>query len=556
MKPSVMLIFCSLAIVSVSPATDITTRPQTKEVLVYLQNARINAVAEVDIVPGTYNIVFEEVSQYLLENSVQVKGYADFTILSVVTKKNYIGETKKDPKLKAVEDSIDTYNLKLDLLRDQISSLDEELAMVKSNRSIGGANSGVSTTELEKAADFFRRRTLDINNMQTQNSIKEKELVMKIAGLNSQLDVLKNQESKVYTEITIAVKSNVAAKAKIDLSYMVGQAGWTPFYDIKSESLSEPLIILSKANVYQSTGEDWKKVKLSLSTGNPNLSNTRPVLNPFTLSFADPRTRNYKIGYEKNMELPASNTMGVFKSQELQSVEIRGARSDGDEYYIDGVKVKGTDKSSAYTANTENTTNNIFDISIPYTIPTDGKEYVVEIQEYKVPAVYTYSSIPKLDNDAFLLANLINWDQTGLLPGVANLFNEGMFVGKSYFETRVTSDTIPISMGREKNIILERKKVKSFTEKIVLGTAKRTTLEFEITLRNKKKDEAEIIIEDQIPLSSAEEVTVELINPGNADYTKETGKLAWTIKLKPSESKTLKFGYIIKYPKRYNISNL
>ena len=71
-----------------------------------------------------------------------------------------------------------------------------------------------------------------------------------------------------------------------------------------------------------------------------------------------------------------------------------------------------------------------------------------------------------------------------------------------------------------------------------------------------KKDEAEIIIEDQIPLSSAEEVTVELINPSNADYTKETGKLSWNLKLKPSESKTLKFGYIIKYPKRYNISNL
>jgi uncharacterized protein (TIGR02231 family) len=213
-------------------------------------------------------------------------------------------------------------------------------------------------------------------------------------------------------------------------------------------------------------------------------------------------------------------------------------------------------RASNYTSNTENQTNNIFEISIPYNIPSDGKEYVVAIQEYKAPAVYSYSAIPKLDKDAFLLANLINWDQTGLLPGEANLFNEGTFVGKSYFETRVTNDTIPVSLGREKNIILDRKKVKSFTEKNFTGGTKKTTLEFEIIVRNKKKAEVEITIEDQIPLSNTEEVTIELINGSNATYVKETGKLKWVIKLKPSESNTLKFGYIIKYPKKYNISNL
>ena len=221
--------------------------------------------------------------------------------------------------------------------------------------------------------------------------------------------------------------------------------------------------------------------------------------------------------------------------------------------YMDGKK---SNASSNYTNNTENQTNNIFEISIPYNIPSDGKEYVVAIQEYKAPAVYSYTAIPKLDKDAFLLANLINWDQTGLLPGEANLFNEGTFVGKSYFETRVTNDTIPVSLGREKNIILDRKKVKSFTEKNFTGGTKKTTLEFEIMVRNKKKAEVEITIEDQIPLSNTEEVTIELINGSNATYVKETGKLKWIIKLTPSESNTLKFGYIIKYPKKYNISNL
>jgi uncharacterized protein (TIGR02231 family) len=425
--------------------------------------------------------------------------------------------------------------------------------------SIQGDNIGVSTLELEKMANFYRVRVLEIRNKLTENEKKQGKLREKNTALQNQLIQLKNQQTKVFSEITLAVKCNATSKSKIQLSYMVSNAGWAPFYDIKSESLTEPITILSKANVYQNTGEDWKNVKLSLSTGNPNNNNTKPVLNPYTLVLNNP-DQMYRKSYGKNIELQNSNTIAIGgapsaygDARESEKTNVRGGRNNTDEVYTDGKK---SNASFNYTNNTENQTNNIFEISIPYNIPSDGKEYVVAIQEYKAPAVYSYTAIPKLDKDAFLLANLINWDQTGLLPGEANLFNEGTFVGKSYFETRVTNDTIPVSLGREKNIILDRKKVKSFTEKNFTGGTKKTTLEFEIMVRNKKKAEVEITIEDQIPLSNTEEVTIELINGSNATYVKETGKLKWVIKLKPSESNTLKFGYIIKYPKKYNISNL
>lgn len=547
------LLLLTCLITSFVQAADITVKPQTKEVLVYLQNAQISAVAEVNLTPGMHNIILEDLSQFLDENSVQIKGDADFTILSVVTKKNYLGDERKEPKIKVLEDSIESVSAKLYAVKNQLDALLEELTMIKANQSITGNNIGVSTAELEKMANFYRVRLLEIHNKQTENERKQGKLREKMQALQNQLVQLKNKQTNVFSEISLAIKCNTTSKAKIQLTYMVTNAGWVPFYDIKSESLTEPITILSKANVYQSTGEDWKNVKLSLSTGNPTYSNAKPNLYPYTLMLSNP-DQLYKKGYSRSMELPTSNSAGiVMEAPAAADVRIRGGRNEKEEAYIDGIKTKNT---SEYTNNTENQTNNIFDISIPYSIPSDGKEYVVAIQEYKAPAIYSYSAIPKLDKDAFLLANLINWDQTGLLPGEANLFNEGTFVGKSYFETRVTNDTIPVSLGREKNIILDRKKVKSFTEKNFTGGTKKTTLEFEIIVRNKKKAEVEITIEDQIPLSNTEEVTIELINGSNASYVKETGKLKWVVKLKPSESNTLKFGYVIKYPKRYNISNL
>lgn len=556
-KLKIIFILFSTLFSIVSKGADITVKPQTKEVLVYLQNAQINATAEVNLVPGMYNIVLEDLSQYLDENSVQIKGDADFTILSVVTKKNYLGDEKKDPKLKTLEDSIEVMSSKLYAVKNQIDALNEELVMIVANKSIQGDNVGVSTLELEKMANFYRVRVLEIRNKLTENEKKQTKLREKNTALQNQLIQLKNQQTKVYSEITLAIKCNTTSRSKIQLSYMVSNTGWTPFYDIKSESLSEPITILSKANVYQNTGEDWKNVKLSLSTGNPTNNNTKPVLNPYTLVLNNP-DQLYKKSYSKNIEIPSSNA-GAAMDGDARTVKQEYARMATKNINSVAEQSAGVVEStgaSNYTNNTENQTNNIFEISIPYNIPSDGKEYVVAIQEYKAPAVYSYSAIPKLDKDAFLLANLINWDQTGLLPGEANLFNEGTFVGKSYFETRVTNDTIPVSLGREKNIILDRKKVKSFTEKNFTGGTKKTTLEFEIMVRNKKKADVEITIEDQIPLSNTEEVTIELINGSNATYVKETGKLKWVVKLKPSESNTLKFGYIIKYPKKYNISNL
>jgi uncharacterized protein (TIGR02231 family) len=295
--------------------------------------------------------------------------------------------------------------------------------------------------------------------------------------------------------------------------------------------------------VYQNTGDLWKEVKMSISTGNPSLNNTKPNLQPYYLSIYNPvtnyNTNNYR---NKNAGVPAEMPQIMMESK----AEKKGNRMD--ETFVTN--------SSAYTTNIENTTSNVFEISLPYTIPSDGKEYVVAIQTYDVPAVYSYYSTPKLEKEVFLIATITNWEQTGLLPGEANLFNEGTYVGKSYFDTKITGDTLPISLGRDKNININRKKTKNYTEKNFTGNTKKTSLEYEIEIKNKKKGEIDLVIEDQYPLSKIEEVEVDLFNDGGATVNKETGKLRWNFKLKAAENKTLKFGYNVKYPKKIILNNL
>ena len=69
------------------------------------------------------------------------------------------------------------------------------------------------------------------------------------------------------------------------ITYLVKQSGWFPTYDIRVKDISSPINLQYKANVFQSSGEDWKDVKLFLSTGNPNENGTKPVISPWYLKY-------------------------------------------------------------------------------------------------------------------------------------------------------------------------------------------------------------------------------------------------------------------------------
>jgi uncharacterized protein (TIGR02231 family) len=167
-----------------------------------------------------------------------------------------------------------------------------------------------------------------------------------------------------------------------------------------------------------------------------------------------------------------------------------------------------------------------------------------------VPATYNYFSSPKLDKDAFLVAALAGWNQSELLPGDANVYFENNFVGKTYFDSGVTDDTLSFALGRDNNVKVNRKMTKDFKEKTgISGNYIKQTRLFETELKNTRKTEIKVRVEDQVPLSTNEELSIEKLEASEARYDAETGKLVWEITLKPGEVKKITMGYSVKYPK-------
>jgi uncharacterized protein (TIGR02231 family) len=510
-----------------------------KDVTVFLAGAQVTNSGSITLSQGKWDIVFDELASQIDINSIQAKGEGDLVILSVMHRYNYLNPDIKTKDIKLLEDSLQSLTDKLDLLKAMRDVYGEEQKMILANKSIGGQNTGVNVTELEKGVNLLRARLTEIQLKLLESKQKEKKLSETISKINNQLAEMNSKKNKTTSEIIVSVSVKNAVTAKLTINYLAPAAGWTPYYDIRAIDNNSPIKLDYKANVWQSTGNDWKDVKLTLSTGNPSQSGTQPTLTPWYLSYYTPYYDNYKqknSGYYNNM--PPQNAPQEMQMDKVGDITVTS-------------KTTGT-----FTNMTENQVNTLFDISIPYTIPSDAKQYSVEIQNFTIPATYKYYAAPKLDRDAFLLASITGWDKLNLLTGEANIFYEGTYVGKSFINTRSTSDTLSISLGRDKNVVVTRIKLAEFCEKKTLGLQKKETLTYEITVRNKKKQDIDIHIDDQIPLSNIKEIEVELMESSDAKYDAQTGKLTWKFKMPSGDVKKVKISFSVKYPKDKVLGNL
>ena len=275
----------------------------------------------------------------------------------------------------------------------------------------------------------------------------------------------------------------------------------------------------------------------------PITSNTMHVaLEENALQLEELVVVGYGVSNKKNSNFLQGKLAGVTTNQ--SDIRIRGASSIA----------KPTTQSLAIpTAQVENQTTVDFEIKTPYTIKSDNKNYTVDMEFYDLPAFYKYYSVPKIDKDAFLIAHITNWEKYNLLEGEANVFFEDTYVGKTLMDIRNASDTLEISLGRDKKVSVNREKVKDFTTKQFIGSKKEETRTWKTTIKNNKNQAINMIILDQVPLSTNADIEVNAQNISGAKQDVETGEIKWEVELKPNEKREFELKYSVKFPKNRNL---
>ncbi|MFR7824238.1 MAG: DUF4139 domain-containing protein [Odoribacter splanchnicus] len=190
-----------------------------------------------------------------------------------------------------------------------------------------------------------------------------------------------------------------------------------------------------------------------------------------------------------------------------------------------------------------------FGIKMPYTILSDNKPIVAEIGRYELPVSYVYRCTPKIDKDAFLMAQVTDWSKLNLLEGEANIYFEGTFIGKSVLDVNTAGDTLSFSLGRDRQIAVQRTKEHEYTSRKLMGAMQTQTIGWKISVRNDRPQAVDLTLYDQLPVSANSSITVtaEEVSGGKVDG--DTGIVTWPLTLQPGEQRDLVLRYKVKYPK-------
>ncbi|MFN0204344.1 MAG: DUF4139 domain-containing protein, partial [Bacteroidia bacterium] len=413
---------------------------------------------------------------------------------------------------------------------------------------------------------------------------KRTEIKVEYDKLYNQL-VNHRVDNQVHTgEAVLTISAPRDMTAPIELTYYVEKAGWTPFYDFRVKNITSPLNVSYKAYVLQTSGEDWKEVKLVLSSGNPKQSSVMPYLRKWNLQGYTYRRVNNRGEtvpdmYDKDPDTPEGTRVdvsgrpldsdddgypdsqdrepfspkdapvdnnGVALTQDLETrlqseILAKQSKQEGEKKMID-IPVTKSDAPTVFN----------YEIDIPYTIMADGKAQLVEIKQQEIPAEYQYYAIPKLDEAAYLLALIRNWEKYDLLEGQVNLFLEGMFLGTSQLSLKNANDTLKVSLGQDKRIIVNYTQLRQFKEKKFLSGAQISSRAYQISVRNLQNTPINIVLEDQFPTSTQKEVEV-IQEEKSGGKVNADNKVKWELDLKPNEEKKLQLKYSVKYPTNWGL---
>ena len=560
-------------------------------VTVYRLGAELQQNFKVAVKTQTQFIEVTNVSSSLEKNSLQIKTNDNVTILGFEFYNSYLNEEIKTPEYKRIEDSLQKVKKEISKLNSNSSTLKDLLVVLGSNKEMKGTQTGLSVTELAKLMDYYKQKSNELKNDIADVDEQIAKLNETSKKLNAQLDEERKRNTDKGGKLVIQIACNFAGTYNFAINYLTQNASWTPFYDIKTANTHSPFNLIYKAKIVQTTGIDWKQIKLNLSTALPNEFGNAPVLKTWFLQYVEPGAsplfRRRAVGIQaQSQELNDVVVVGygnksvdeddkmtqfvepiyvvngnIVSKEEYKNIAPQAIKSintlkDNEATALYGSRASGgaivitlKDELSDYVSVQDNTVSTVYNIDIPLDISTNGKEQVATLQTKQVNATYTYYSIPKLNESVYLLARVPDWSKLNLLDGDANLFFEDTYVGKTNISSTSVSDTFNLTIATDKRIFVQREKLKNFSSTQFLSSYKKQFFTYEITVKNTKNEAADITVKDQYPISSNKEVEVELLENSNAAVNKETGELEWKIQLNANEQKKIRFQYSIKYPK-------
>lgn len=520
-----------LALVIATSSAAATEAP-IQSVTLYPGSATVERV--VQVTPGMTQVELTGLLANFNTDTIRLQADAGIQVGQVVTRDQARADSPS-PREAELETRIQA-------LQDQVAVIDADyksaqLAHAYLERLGAGENGAGRAAPLDPKALLGTLDAIRKGGADALERMHNAELRKRAVG--KQLDALKRDLAKLQgsahesRSMTIAVLAR--QPGKLLLSYQVNRAGWKPTYRASLDTRASTVELERMAAISQKTGEDWSKVKLRLSTGQPNLSAYAPDPSPWLLSWQPPEALD-EIRYARPQE-------------QLQKVTVSGSsnrvRAAADDYIAPVLETQGS-----FTTE--------YEVPARVDLAADGREISVGLSKLALAVRQRVRISPRSSTDAVLTADAARPEGVWL-PGQVQLRRDGSYVGALHWDPQA-SDRFSMAFGRDPllRVAVENRNAKS-GQAGFFNSANERRIADTYVVTSFHRQPIDLLVLEPTPVSESDQIKVKVAlspEPTVKDWQQRRGLVGWERSLKPNETARFDVDYVIAYPKEGRVQGL
>jgi len=521
-------------------AADLDAASTIDAVTVYPDGATVTRVITLELPSGDNTLVARDFPLSLDPSSLRVEGESGAKLT--------IGAIDAKPPRPAPPVNLSEIDRKIEALRDQRADLDGAVASAGARKKFAERFAESSPAGLGEKGEArplsdwraaFAAVAEEIANADTvirDAQRKQRELDREIARLEQD----RNTKPPSKLEVRIDLASAAAARATLRVTYAVRNARWTPLYDARLDTGAKdhkPSIeLVRRAEITQATGEDWSDVTLGVSTVRTARGGSAPDLNSLIVQYP---------------QVPRPLALGAARDRAFSAPPAPAAEPVAQDAATNLAK-KAEEQQATVEIGAFQTA-----FRIPGRVSVGASEgpKSLRIATTTITPDLLIRSAPVADPTAFLEASFVQNDDAPLLPGRVSIYRDGMFVGRGKMAAAGKDETVRLGFGADDKVKIERAVLRrnEGSAGLIVTTAKTDERAFRTTVRNGHDFAIKVAIQDQLPVSENEDITVEMLPsttpPTVTNVHDRRGVVEWAFEAKPGEVRDINFAWRVRWPK-------
>ncbi|WP_018604325.1 mucoidy inhibitor MuiA family protein [Uliginosibacterium gangwonense] len=426
---------------------------------------------------------------------------------------------------------------KIRALDDQIGMLDVER---KSSELVTGYLQGLGTQEagpkaapldakgLAAVLEAIHRGGNDSFARIQRVDVQKREIERQKQALQQELERVRSGAQDTRRRLSIGLAADRAGD--VHVSYLVNGPGWRPTYRAALDSTGAKVELERQAVIAQSSGEDWSKVSLRLSTGQPRQSPQGSEVRPWRLSILMPSR-------------PMPLAMAAAPAPAKAMLAERANRVEEPLFDVREVQ-------SAFATE--------FEVPGQVSLPADGRKLTVSLGRQTLPVKLSVQVVPRQDTTAYLVAET-SQPEGVWLAGNIQLLRDGSHVGATYWNPQ-TGEHLQLPFGRDDLVRVSVAHVRENSAESGLITQRsERQIADTYTVENRHRQAINLLLLEPSPQSTNEQIKVEAKfqpKPSRENWDDKPGVVAWEQSIAAGAKQNFSVDYRIVWPKDSAINGL